>query len=1098
MTSRIKEKEIPSSNHAHIALSSPQKFCLQIGYNGFPLSHSQIFLLLDTILSSLHKKKSCPLYSIEAKSGSKEVLILLQSLSESEVTSFLARKEEHEAELLKLITSPATSSSINSLAYLEAVQDKTWHHLKELLIHISKRFSNISVFELLEESLRIYLATDNEFKKIRPFTALARLILSHYFLRKSWSVGTEVESESLIKTRLWKNTLIFPFGKQKVLSLAISIRSLSSREKFELHHILSACHRIIPSLRVVPYSFYFYQHSKDLSWNFYVELEKNPKESWTSQEMNAMKSHLDQELASSIEQVANRIDIPYNEEEILRTIHTLSRELKTKNALPQVLIQFQRQLRSSIQFTVYVLRVMCEEDIQKANGGVKATTIGMVQLRLQRQEIVGQISKKYVKLLQLFEVHCDKKQVMRSDCSLNFIKAREQVLYAIRLHFGPVRDVNGGFWAQQRDLLYFLKSALPITPDEREEQFLEQLVRGVNPSPGRFSHDKNGILCLASLLITLNREQNKNPTDDLIHQEAEEALYLVAKKHPNMSEDELLQILAIFSLDEREVFYSFVSHDEMSYACFAILSPNIELRKRVLQWIASLLSDCALRLKRQQGIRICLPRPTRWLDPRIGTDRTSGAVIKMLYEGLMRLSPENKPELALAKSYTISPDGKEYTFHLRPSYWSNGEPLFASDFEYAWKKILDPSLKTLFSHLFLPIKNAQSVKDGLAPLDDLGVKALGAHTLFVELEKPYPYFLELLTHWMYSPLCQATDLVHPGWACFGAEQHVCNGPFKLSKWKQDAEIEAVKNEWYWNKSSVLIDRIHMKIIEDPKLAWRLFLKGDIDWIGEPLSQLPSFITKSPPPGVGYHQTNGVQWFALNTASPLFSNKNIRQAFSLAVNRSKIIDSCRFQKERMCHSILPKQLSVLDPDDPLCYSPEQAIKLFYEGLAELNLPNEPITLKMRAYDAEFLLLISRQAIRDWEELFPIRIELEVVEWHRFFDSLPKSQYDIVSIAWYSWFNHALYTFETLSSKANSMNIAKWENSQFQQLIHDIVFAQSDTDRSLKIGEAEKLLIEEMPIIPVFEYFSQYATNNAVENIFVSPLGNVDFRWAFVHA
>lgn len=1084
---------IPShSNTISIQQISPTT--LQISVYGIPLHQNQLSQFVDTLLKFIPDDNTISQYTVQIQPF--ETTINIQCLYERDVDNILLQKSMYEKKLLKFLATTSETQSKNTSSYIENIPDKSWYHLKELLAHISKRFSNISFFELAEEGLRIFLATDNEFKKIRPFTFLARLILSHFSLRKKWSTHTPETQESVLKTRLWRSMLVFPFGRQRVLSLAISLRDLSAREKFELHHILSGCRRIISSIQAVPHSFYFYKHSKDNSWNFYVELEKKSDTDFTKNELQLLRSHIEQELIASIELVANRIDIPYNEEEILRTIHTLSQELKTKDAIPQVLIQFQRQQLSTIQFNVYVLRVVREDEIPHEAFGSQATSIGIVQLKLQRQEIVGHIKKKHVKLLQLFEAQCIKKNVMRSDYSINFIKAREHVLYAIKLHFGPIRDVNGGFLAEQRTFFQNLKQMLPIVLDDREEQFLEQLVRSLKPSIGKVLPEKTHILQLASLLFTLQREHSKNHSDDMLSKTNDDVLFIVVKRPQNMAEDELLQVFVLFSLEEHEVLYSFVTHEETSYACFAFLRRSPDLQKLILQWVTSIVSDCTLRLKRQQGIRISLPRPTKILDPRIGTDRTSGAVIKMLYEGLMRLNPEGKPELALAESYTLSPDKKQYTFTLRPSYWSNGDPLVAHDFEYAWKKIVDPKLQTLFYHLFLPIKNAHDVKDGKKPLDDLGVKAIDNKTLFVELEHPYPYFPELLSHWMYSPLCRSTDLVHPGWACFGAEQHVSNGPFRLTKWKQDKEIEAVKNEWYWNKQTVLLERVHMKIIEDPKLAWKLFLKGDLDWIGEPLSQLPTFVTKSPPPSVAYHQTNGVQWFALNTATKIFSNKKIRQAFSFAIDRKKIVDSCRFGKERISHSILPAQLSVLDANDSLSYNPEKALQLFHEGLLELGMQKNDLALRMLAYNAEFLVLISQQVIYDWEKLFGIRVQLEIVDWYIFFDSLPKSKYDIISIVWYSWFNHPSYTLEALAQEEGNMNVAKWKNTQFQELVQKIAHSTSKMETQAEIYQAEKLLIEEMPVIPVFEYFSQYAKNKAIENIFISPLGNVDFRWAHV--
>lgn len=1090
----MSKHEVSSIHKNKIFISSPKGPRFQISYEGKTLSAIQTAKLIDTISSfSLENKLLKYTLAVPAtKNSFQTIQIDIECSTEKDAIFFYKHREKFTEKLLFEIENTASATETNISPYFDVLAEKAWNNVKKLFSRISQTFKDFPLFEILEEAARIFLATNSEFKKIRPTKFLARLIISQFTLRNSWH-SIQDPAQVRIKTRIWNSKLLFPFGSQRVISLAISLHSLSSNEKFDLPHIFQACQRLLPCVKEVPNSYYFYRHAKDHSWNFYIELNKELGGNFTLLEIKKLKVLLRDELASSIEQVAHKIDIPYNEEEILRTIKSLSLELKTQHALPHVIVHFQKQKPTSIQFNVYVLRLIEEDKLTPIKAHPRPSLEGTVTLKLHRQEIIGRIRKKYVKVLQLFEASCEKINVLRPDSSINFLKAREYVLDAVTTFFGPVRDVNGGFLSDQRAFLSEIKHYFGSIINDKEEQLIEQLVRTLKPNVGRILPEKQTVLKLCSLLFAYHREQ-KNNASSMRYEECNDGLHIVLKRPSQMAEEELLQVFELFSLQEHEMMHTFLLHEGYIYGTFVFLTSSLEIRKKIVSWFKSVLHNYAQRVKRQQGIRISLPRPTRMLDPRIGTDRTSGTVIKMLYEGLLRLDLDGKPTYALAKSYTVSNDGQQYVFKLRNSFWSNGERVVADDFEYAWKKILDPSFQTVYSYLFLPIKNAKAVKDSLKPISELGVKALDSHTLLIDLEKPYPYFLELITHWIYSPLCHTTDLTHPGWAFFGAEHHVCNGPFRLSKWQCDNEIEAVKNENYWNEEDVSIERIHMRIIENPKTAWKLFQKGELDWIGEPLSLLPQSLMKSPPVNINYHNTNGVQWFALNTKKTFFANKKIRHAFSLGVDRETIVNTCRFGKERICHSLLSEKLSMCDPQSQLPYDPKKAVRLFREALEEMGQNSSQISLKMIVYDSESLVFITKQVAQMWEKLFGIHIDVEVLEWHQFFDTIPHFSYDIVSIIWYSWFNHALYTFETLTNKNKTMNLCQWNHPDFQKLVEQIISSRTNEERQRYTKAAESLLIDEMPIIPVFEYLSQYAKNKALENMYISPVGNIDFRWA----
>ncbi len=165
-----------------------------------------------------------------------------------------------------------------------------------------------------------------------------------------------------------------------------------------------------------------------------------------------------------------------------------------------------------------------------------------------------------------------------------------------------------------------------------------------------------------------------------------------------------------------------------------------------------------------QGLKLNLVSEPQTLDPRKVRDLQSQTVVQMCFEGLMRMNAQNKPEFGMAQQVDISEDGKTYTFHLRKAEWTNGDPVKASDFAYAWKNVLDPKFPSDRAFQLYVIKNGRAVKSGTLPLDTLGITVLDDQTLKIELESPAPYFLELTTLPAYFPVNQEVDQITPiGW-----------------------------------------------------------------------------------------------------------------------------------------------------------------------------------------------------------------------------------------------------------------------------------------------------------------------------------------------
>src|SRR5690606_24898630 len=262
-----------------------------------------------------------------------------------------------------------------------------------------------------------------------------------------------------------------------------------------------------------------------------------------------------------------------------------------------------------------------------------------------------------------------------------------------------------------------------------------------------------------------------------------------------------------------------------------------------------ILSACGTSGDSEEGtsqsqpiLKLNLPNgePTS-LDPAKAFDAESMEVVNALFEGLMRLDANHQPKPAVAEKVDVSPDGLTYTFTLRKDVkWSNGEPLTAHDFEYAWKRVLDPKTASSAAFLLYFIENAEEYNTEKASADQVGVRAKDDYTLEVRLSKPTPFFLQLTAYTVYYPVYKK-GLEEDPKLYENGDSYVSNGPFKMKEWKHDSAVKTVKNEHYREKDRVKLGGIEWAMVSDPSSAYQMFKAGKLHSATPPPDILPSLI-----------------------------------------------------------------------------------------------------------------------------------------------------------------------------------------------------------------------------------------------------------------
>jgi oligopeptide transport system substrate-binding protein len=497
----------------------------------------------------------------------------------------------------------------------------------------------------------------------------------------------------------------------------------------------------------------------------------------------------------------------------------------------------------------------------------------------------------------------------------------------------------------------------------------------------------------------------------------------------------------------------------------------------------------------ERAIKLNIANEPQTLDPRKARSLADINLTKMLNEGLSRVDKEGKTSLALAKTVEILDDGLTYKFTLRKSSWSNGDPLTSYDFAYAWKKSLTPTFNSPNAYMLYSIKNAKEVKIGKLPSSLLGIETPDASTLLVHLHHPVPYFLELTEHPIFFPINEKVDRLDPHWA-INQDTYVSNGPFLLTNWKHHNLIEVKKNPTYWDVSSVKLSGLTMYMVsEDTGL--KMFTAKELDLEGSPFSIIPIDAITS------LKETNllqivptlATQWIRVNTAKTPFESKKLRRAFALAINRQDLVDHVTQGNQIPATGIVPKTMGLQETAYFQDGQIEEAATLFEEALLDSGLSREhlsPITLIYSASDLNHSVAQALQ--QQWYSVLGIRVQLEPIEQKVFFTRIGHQDYTLSLGNWFADFNDPINFLEVFKTKTNGTNNTNWENASYAELLEISNTCQDQGERLAYLKQSEQILMDEMPVIPVYHYTLLYVKNEELKNVLLTKTGSIDFKWA----
>jgi oligopeptide transport system substrate-binding protein len=486
------------------------------------------------------------------------------------------------------------------------------------------------------------------------------------------------------------------------------------------------------------------------------------------------------------------------------------------------------------------------------------------------------------------------------------------------------------------------------------------------------------------------------------------------------------------------------------------------------------------------------------LNPTLATDMTSMNVLIALFEGLTRFDEKEKPQPALAKKIEISDDLLTYTFHLRESTWSNGEPLTSKDFFETWSLVLTPSYPAPFAYKFYDIKNAERINKGELPVEELGIETPDPQTLIVHLERPTPQFLDLLTLPTFFPLPVKHIKAHPDWAGDAGPLYISNGPFYLSQWVHEDHIRLKKSPSYWDAGAVRLENIEMLMINDPTTEYAMFEVGEIQWTGLPLSSLPTdvMVDMKKQGKLNTIRANAVEFLLLNTEAFPLNNVHIRHALSYAINRQELIDHVTQNDQQPALSLTPPSLTrealVLFQDHDL----EEAKNEFKLGLKELGLTYETFPKLSYLFNtSQDHKRIAEVMQMQWLKVLGVHTSLENADWKLYIPKLIQGDFQIARMGWVGEYRDPMaFLYIFASPPDDGINLSRFDDAPFKEWMKKAKEADTYKKREQALIEAEKRLIDQMPLVPLYYSNMAYLKSPRLKGVHVNSLYVIDFKEA----
>lgn len=478
------------------------------------------------------------------------------------------------------------------------------------------------------------------------------------------------------------------------------------------------------------------------------------------------------------------------------------------------------------------------------------------------------------------------------------------------------------------------------------------------------------------------------------------------------------------------------------------------------------------------------------LDPAHTSLNIEAFVVADLYEGLTVHDAYGKVIPGAAESWTISPDGTVYTFKIRDTAkWSNGEPVTAEDFAFTLGRVVDPKEASVYANILYPIKNAEAINTGKLPLDQFGVKVINAKTLEITLERPTPYFLELLTHQSVPAVNKKSveknkaDFVKPGVL-------VSSGAYMLTENVANDHITMAKNPYYWDAANVKIEKIVSYPTDDNAAQVRRFLAGEFDVnFNFPADQL-GFLREKLGDQVHVSQALATGYYVFDTRKPPFNDVRVRRALAMAIDREFLAEKIFNGTRLPFYSLVPEGMDGYTP-----------AKLDFAGMSQLDREDKaaallkeagygpggkPLKIEIRYFTQENIKKLATATADMWKGLGAEVTILNSDAKTHFAYLQDGGSYNVAIVGWFADYADPENFLFLFASGTKSLNWSHYSNPEFDALMAKSYAEPDKAKRMLIMRDAEALALKDCAMPPTVVPADQWLVSNKIKGWHDNPV------------
>ena len=498
------------------------------------------------------------------------------------------------------------------------------------------------------------------------------------------------------------------------------------------------------------------------------------------------------------------------------------------------------------------------------------------------------------------------------------------------------------------------------------------------------------------------------------------------------------------------------------------------------------------------------------IDPTLNTSSGASTLILNAFEGLTVIGENEKVVPGAAESWEISEDGLVYTFKLREdAKWSDGKAVTANDFKYSWLRALNKETAAEYSYQLYYIKNAEKFYNGEVSAEEVGINVVDDYTLEVTLEATTAYFTQLVAFPTYAPLREDIVSENPdGWT-LDPETYVSNGAFKLTQWDMKDQLVFERNENYWDAENVKLDTLTYKLVTDQNTAYSELLAGNFHVVDVvPPNEIESgkkkgLVHVSPYLGTYFLAINvGKQKTLEKDVQDALGNKLVRQAMNLAIDRQEIIDNVGKAEQVAAYSFVPQGIFNEDGSEFASkeyYDPTDMdgnIAKAKELLKEAGYENgEGLPILEILYNTEGSHADVCQIVQQNLKEIGIEVELSNQEWAVFLNTRQQGGYEVSRHGWIGDYVDPM-TFLDMWVSTGGNNDCGFNSAEYDKLIADAKVESDAAKRTELMRQAEDILMDEMPTLPIYYYTNVRGWQPEVKGLVISTLGKISFKGAYI--